>query len=187
LDAPSYDRLKQETADRVKDGTVAGYVMLCLFMMWKYPQVHGPRSAGGPSIKKAIHFCRYLSTEFKWKYGDGSPLPSGETKIKECWAGYRSVSHLWGAFAWNAAFPTADRTSLFREDLGKFLSAARWFQEFGTMPLLDNKALKRKESVLGDDFWHIAEEIPPRLLLPDDPRVIEDSALTKALRAYAAK
>jgi hypothetical protein len=186
LDAPAYQELTKDVRQRVRDGTVAGYVMIAMFLMWKYPELHGSRSLGGVSLNKAYQFCRHLGHDLQWRYGDGSALPGGETKIKECWRRYRSVSHLWAAHAWNNGFPIGGK-HLIHEDLPAFLGAARYFQSFGNEPVVDNKSSKNTETVLGTDFWRVPETFQPVLPLPDNPEILMGSPLAQALRSYAAK
>lgn len=187
LESPAFPELTNDVGARTKDATIAGYVVIGLFMMWRFPELHGSRSMGGVSLNKAFHFCSYIARELEWKYGDGTRLPQGETKIKECWSRYKTVAHLWAAHFWNLAFPAADKASIYREDLPKFLSAARYFQMFGREPILDKKASKTKESTFGEDLWEVPDNFRPMLLYADDPSVYEGAPLTKALRAYAAK
>lgn len=187
LDAPAYPTLLEDVRVRTKDATVAGYVLMGLFMMWRFPTVHGPRNLGGVSLNKAFHFCAYIARELEWKYGDGTRLPQGETKIKECWNRYKAVAHLWAAHAWHQAFPLGDGMALYREKLPEFLSAARYFQMFGREQILDKKASKTKESALSEDLWQVPDRF--RALLPyhADSSVYEASPLTQALRSYASK
>jgi hypothetical protein len=186
LHAPAYPVLQQEVASRTKDATLAAYVVIGLFLMWKFPQLHGARNLGGTSLNKAFHFCSYIARELDWKYGDGTRLPQGETKIKACWTQYKSVAHLWAAHSWNLAFPLGGRTSLYREHLPEFLGAARYFQMFGREPILDKKASKRQETILGEDVWEVPDTVRAVLPYDDDPAVYQDSPLARALRSYTA-
>lgn len=187
LEAPTFPKLLEDVGARTKDATVAGYLVIGLFMMWRFPELHGSRNMGGVSMRKAFHFCSYIARDLAWKYGDGTGLPQGETKIKECWNRYKTVAHLWAAQSWSRAFPAGDKMSLYRENLPNFLSAARYFQMFGRELILDKKASKTKESVFGDDLWQVPDRFRALLPFDDNPNVYEDAPLTKALRAYAAK
>jgi hypothetical protein len=187
LDAPAYSQLREDVGNRTKDATVAGYVVIGLFMMWRFPELHGSRSMGGVSLNKAFHFCAYIAKELEWKYGDGTRLPQGETKIKECWNRYKSVAHLWAAHAWNLAFPMGTKQSIYTEHLPEFLSGARYFEMFGREPILDKKASKTKESILSADLWQVPDSCRAVLRYDDDVSVYADAPLTKALRSYAAK
>lgn len=187
LAAPAFPELLEDVGARTKDATVAGYVLMGLFMMWRFPELHGPRQMGGVSLNKAFHFCAFIARELEWKYGDGTRLPQGETKIKECWNRYRTVAHLWAAHSWHEAFPLGDKMSLYREKLAEFLSAARYFQMFGQEPILDKKAAKTKESALGEDLWQVPDSFRALLPFDADPSAYEDSPLAQALRVYMAK
>ncbi|WP_426307758.1 hypothetical protein ACN9MJ_10440 [Acidovorax facilis] len=187
LEAPAWPALLADVGARTKDAAVAGYVLMGLFMMWRFPEVQGSRNLGGVSLNKAFSFCAYIAREHDWKYGDGTGLPRGETKIKECWHQYRSVAHFWAAHAWNQAFPVPNKMSLYRENLPEFLTAARYFQLFGREPILDKKASKTKESALPEDLWQVPDGFGASLLYDADPSVYEDSLLAEALRSYASK
>jgi hypothetical protein len=186
IDAPSHEQMRTDTRQRVREGMVAGYILVATFLMWKYPALLGSRKIGGASLNKAFHVCEYLGSELQWPYGDGSVLPGGETKIKECWRRFRPAAHFWAAHAWDRAFPLAG-PMVIHEDLFAFLSAVRYFQMFGSEHLLDNKASKKADTVLGSDFWRVPESVKAELPLPDDPTVLNESPLTAALRSYAAK
>lgn len=187
LEAPAYPALLKEVGVRTKDATVAGYVLMGLFMMWRFPELHGARTLGGVSLNKGFHFCAYIAREHGWKYGDGTRLPQGETKIKECWNQYRSVAHLWAAHSWNQAFPMADKIALYREKLPDFLNAARYFQMFGREAILDKKSARAKERALGEDIWTVPASFAARLPYRTDLSVYTDSPLAEALRAYTSK
>ncbi|WP_299793818.1 hypothetical protein [Ramlibacter sp.] len=187
LDAASFPQIVNDVGDRTKDATIAGYVVIGLFMMWRFPDLHGSRAMGGVSLNKAFHFCAYIARELGWRYGDGASLPKGETKIKECWNRYKNVAHLWAAHSWSLAVPGGDKRSIYRDHLPELLSAARYFQMFGREPILDKKASKTKESILGADIWHVPDTFRALLRYDDDPSVYEDAPLAKALRAYVAK
>lgn len=187
LEAPAYPALVQEVSARTKDATVAGYVLMSLFMMWRFPELHGARTLGGVSLNKGFHFCAYIAREHGWTYGDGTRLPQGETKVKECWNRYRAVAHLWAAHSWNQAFPLADKMDLYRKKLPEFLNAARYFQMFGREAILDKKSARVKERALGEDIWMIPDSFPARLPFSTDLNVYTGSPLAEALRAYTSK
>lgn len=187
MDAPSYAQIIDQVQARTKDASVAGYVLICLFMMWRFPDLLGARSLGGPSLRKAFHACVYFAQELEWTFKDGTPLPS-LTKVKECWGKYGAVAHLWAAHTWNKVFPVGDQRFLLRQHLPEFLSGARYFEMFGLEPVVESWAGKKKISALQQDgLWRLPNEIRALLPYADDPAVYADSPLAKALRTYVAE
>jgi hypothetical protein len=187
LYAPSYSQILDDVGTCTKDATVAGYIMLALYMMWRLPEIQGARALGGVSLNKAFHFCAYLGKERKWTYGDGSPLPGGVTKVKECWSAYKAVSHLWAAHAWLQAQDGKTKLSRSLDGLAPLLRAARHFEEFGLQEILDTKAAKRKDPVLPPNLWTVPPTYQSELKFDAKAEDYVNSPMGIALRTYVAK
>lgn len=187
LDAPRWEDLGAEVRQRARDAMVTGQILVALFLMHRYPELLGARGLGGISLNKAFHYLQYIGRDLRWAYGDGTLFPTGETKIKECWATYRRVAHLWAAHAWMTTIPIFDPQTMFREKLGLFLSAARYFETFGCERILDHKGAKSKSAILVNDHWRVPDKYPAKLHVPKDASWFHESPLVQALKTYAAK
>ena len=192
LYGPSFDQIKVESIQRAKRGTIAGYVLVATFLMWKYPRLMGARNLGGASLNKAIRACRFIAKEHSWKYGDGSSLTPSETYIGQWWQEFRPVAHMWAAFEWNKVFPVVAQEDLLRpEGIESFLQLARFFEEFGALEILTKRGTKGMISPLNlDEIWTIPAEVKSAIRLPIDDdvasKIFHESPLAKGFRKYAA-
>ncbi len=109
-----------------RDAYIAGDVLKTLFGMYSFPD-----NFPEPSLRKAIFIVgKYAESN---RYGDGSPIPKGRTKIGEYFDSFRNVAHLWAAMRLHQDFPIREQEEILgsQEAVRDFLGIAHTLQAFG--------------------------------------------------------
>lgn len=123
LEAPSYETQKEIATERTKRAVVAGDLLASMYVMdrFKLPE---------PSMNKAIFVASQYAK--KARYGDGKQMNVSERMIRDCWAEYMPVAHLWAAFRINEAYPVAAGKDIWTlEGFTPFLQVAAGLFDFG--------------------------------------------------------
>ena len=186
LDAPSWASLSAEMERRGKRAMMAGYVFATVFLL-DYCRANLPaRIATGASLNKATAAAAGWAKS-DGLFGDGTRMPSS-TVIKECWAEFGTVAHLWAAKLLNQAFPRYPVNQDFEEqNVSAFLQSAAYLQMFGANHRLEDKSKRRRDSLLDPATgWtvDIARHRPALMLC--DPADLFDAPFLLALKRYAA-
>jgi len=188
LEAPSWQELRREATERTKRALLAGYIFTFMFLLRLLQDRLPNRGEKGASLAKAKFIVREWALQ-EGVYGDGTPIPTSEKFIRDCWNDYRDVAHLWAAMEMNRVAEYAPfRQILHPAYADKFFETAAYLQEFGLAHRLRNKAAKVQDTLLNPHTcWRIdIERYRPRILLPVDPAVFDDAPFMPILRRYAA-
>lgn len=181
-DAERHRHLEQSA----KQGIIAGWIFVMMFVVDRYPSQLGRRAAASkPSLNKALAAVKWFA-DTGAVFADGTPIPK-ETSIRQAWERFRPVAHLWAALSWNVAWPTLNRAGLFAEGFETTIAAAHYFQKFGVSFRLDTRSGTGSSSLIDPvAAWTLDPSQPARIALPDDPSVFESSPLAQALKSYSA-
>lgn len=177
LDAPSYADLKMIVADRTKQATIAGDLMLALYVMdyFKLPE---------PSMRKA----EFVAAEYSKKatYGDGSKIAGSHPMIIRAWNAYKDVAHLWAALFINDPYPYApSNDEIFASQyFPRFLCVSATIQRFG-VSFIPFRAKKQKPVLDSGAIWWLPKHISPISPIPNYPN--RPTILEKTLKRYRAK
>lgn len=163
LASPGAEELSSLAAEATKRGTVAGDLLSLVYQLQQ-------SGADRPSLRKAIGL--YKEFALGQKYGDGTALKYSDQTLRNHWAEFTKVAHLWAAFRLNQG-PYAfapEQGAIFHEPAATrmFLGIAKAIAEFASTFI--PKGTKPPKPVLcADDLLVIPGGIPAvRLKLPQD-------------------
>ena len=159
MNLPSEPYLKAKRDEAYKKGVIAGDILATVYLIYKFnldPE---------PSLKKAMDAVgKFYKTT---KYGDGTNIPAGKTRIKQIWNEMKPVSHLWAASRLNDAYPYAEKTEIFSPDnFPRFLGVAKEVHNFGTT-FISEKTEPLKPILDSTVMVELPDEIEPLSLLTD--------------------
>jgi asparagine synthetase B (glutamine-hydrolysing) len=177
LNGPSHGELRKSIDRSVKEGSVAGDMLNHVYVM------HITRQKE-PSLKKAIHLQTAFSKETK--YGDGSKLPSSDTRVRSHWEKYQSVAHIWGAFRLckdiSEREKIEERRFLWGDHLPYLLSYSEILRKFATTFIPARQA--QNKPLITKKTW----KTPANYVLPETTIEIESIPdwIIEALKKYRA-
>ena len=169
IEAPAYDVLKDITAANTKCATVAGDILMVLYIMDKF-------NVPEPSLNKAI----FVAMEYakNAKYGDGTRMNVSERMVLKCWNEYKPVAHLWAAFRINVAYPYT-KDGVFSDP--KFLEVAVGLFRFGAA-FIPARAKIKNPVIDAAKCWTLPDRIPASNLVSER----RPDRLLKYLKKYKA-
>lgn len=190
LDAPGWSALLEEVVKRTKRATVAGHVLVTMFVMDLCKERLPKRGDPGASLDKAIAVMEAWASMDK-RFGNGSKFPLSDRTIRNYWDEFRSVAHLWAAKDLNLdpAFQFAPRQEVLNADnLHSLLCMAGQLAEFGCNFKLANKSRDKDRFLLdgGSIWWPDPTNHPPSMKVPKNLAIFDNSAFMQILRGYAA-
>jgi hypothetical protein len=145
--------LRESNATAFKRGTIAGYLLLALYVMDLFPDRFKIAS-----VSRAIDFIRHFSQTTE--YGNGDKLPKSASEIRECFNEFKSVAHLWAAWTLLKELPIPANPGMFGSEQAAihFLGVAGGLQDFGIS--FKPPAPKGGESLLEEhDIWRVPDEV----------------------------
>jgi hypothetical protein len=175
LRTPSSEEMSKRDAHAGSRGIVAGDVLLHIVQLEK----HGY----GGSVNKAVHLLEHIYKQSTTSHGQS--VPCNRTSIRNTWAIYKCVAHLWAAervvadsFFSEKGLSQEPATFLTREfqeytfsqcynDLPTFLAMAEAFRQFG----IHHVPRSQKVPILPpDETWSCMGTIPlPAIEIPVPP------------------
>ena len=178
LDAPAYEAIRVDVAERRKRAYLAGALLAMLYVMVRL-QIEEE-----PSLNKAIFALSQFAQEET--FGDGSPIPRSERMIREALDEFRSVAHLWAALDLNQSYPYAPvREETIPPHQEKFLRVAAGILDSGCefVPLRARPAAPMIDRA---GAWQIPEPYASQPLHLPREGVRAPDRLIKFLRYYRA-
>jgi len=148
INSPSKKEMKKLSDKAVKDGYIAGYVLLTVYLMNYFNMKE-------PSLNKAIHVLERYSLEER--FGDGTAMPK-EQAIKKIWKKMKPSAHFLAAKCLLNAYPTYEANDTFRskESMIKFLQISAAFLKFG----MSFKPKRQNNTIMKfDDSFQLPDEI----------------------------
>ncbi len=145
----SHDQVLKCQNDSVAKGSVAGYMLCCLYFM------HSMNMA--PSLEQAkIITCNFIRFDMQ----EEIDIASSRRPLQEYWNEYKPVSHLWAATLIWSSIPCnieSNKSWLSHEGVGEVLSLSehfRFFAESTSIGKNDNK----KFIFAKDTAWRVPEK-----------------------------
>ena len=123
------------------------------------------RFALSPSVKRALHAVSKFAQSSK--YGDGSAVPAGESKLRQCWSRFAPVAPLWAAFCLNSEYSFAAIETAHREEVARFLGIAAGLRAFA-VSFVPKRARPPVPILDPDSTWEMPGDIEPLRLTPSD-------------------
>ena len=125
--SPTADDLERKFHLGACKGFQSGFI---LFAIWK---LTGENIRGGASVNKAIHILESTDPKFE-EFGTiiGAKIPFNEKSIRQGWAEYKSVAHLWAAYMYWVGCDQPEKSHpISKSHLSRLLSIAEAFRNFG--------------------------------------------------------
>jgi len=150
LNAPSYAAIKNEQRTRTKEGMVVGDLLSMIYLLNHFNRE--------PSMRRALHaFRKYAETT---TYGDRTPIPNSEPKVRECWSKFGPVAPLWAALRINRGYGFAPERAVFEpQHIDKLLSVAAGLREFA-VSFIPKRTRPPKPVLDPDTTWTMPEGTP---------------------------
>ena len=178
INAPGKSDFLEIVRKQTRDAIIAGNVLATVYAMNSFPNHFNE-----PSERKAIFVAQKFAE--KSNYGDGSPIPHSETKIRKCMESFRSVAHFWAAWTLHEGFPKRKQEEILAgpEAIKDFLAIAGNLQDFGCGFVAQRPKDVYKKPILDPEvIWRVPASI--KGLIP--PWTAPPEWVVETLKAYRA-